>query len=81
MSQWEEIGSVPWGEFVIVSWINDRGDRCVSQAILDFESIDTDNEFIAKLAGAPRFFWRETFDGDVLDIKPTHWMYLPEPPQ
>jgi len=78
---WEPIITVPWQEFVIVSWISERGERCVSQAILDFESIDVGNDFINQLSGPPRCFWRETVDGDILEISPTHWMPLPEPPK
>jgi len=81
MTEWQPIRSAPWGEFIIISWVNERGDRCVSQSILEVENICTGNDFIDELAGNPRAFWRETIDGDILDVKPTHWMYLPEPPK
>jgi hypothetical protein len=78
---WQPIETVPWEEYVIISWINENGNRCVGQSILELESIYTGNDFIDGLAGSPRVFWREIINGDILDVKPTHWMPLPEPPK
>jgi len=83
MTEWQPIETAPLTEPVLVAWKNNKNQSCVCLAWKIITSTYTESEH-AETFNLNRLvsYWSEDPDGDeMLEIKPTHWMLLPEPPK
>lgn len=81
--RWRPIETAPLGEPILASWKNSKGNRVVSMVCKQITSTHSESTF-AETFNLNRVvsYWSSDIDGeDQLDIKPTDWMPLPEPPK
>lgn len=82
MTKWKPIETAPWMEPIIVTWKNDKGDSVVYMLCKHAISTHADTEHLETFnLDRVVSYWAPDMDGeDQLEVRPTHWMPLPEPP-
>lgn len=83
LTKWRPIETAPISEPIIASWKNNKGNRVVFMVCKNIIHTASDSEFSEQLnLNRIVSYWSSDMDGeDQLNIHPTHWMPLPEPPQ
>ena len=82
MDKWRPIAGAPYETPILVTWRNWRGNRVVGQAVLNMTTIESKSQ-VVETGTLQRVvsYWSTGMDGeDFLDIKPSHWMHMPTPP-
>lgn len=73
MSGWRDIATAPKDEDILVFSPDARAPGIIVAALLTFVSADDPTDIIED--------WHDVWMETNLDVEPTHWMPLPNPPE